>query len=236
MVALNENFAPENPAPGLKNCVGDFFCGAGESRRGNRLSTRRGIGENGPVATTTASGIPYWPNRDPIEERGGMNLYGFIYNDPIHRIDKLGKFPGSTFIHSGITYDPQSRQSHDSGWVTATAFEQWVTNVFTGLVANLTASGIVGSALVGGTLATTLEYKMTATTIEEYEWSGTQSWGWFFTNVTYDGTVGNSLGVKLVDMEVKVRCIILGATSPGANVGLPDSIKFVDPDSAFPWP
>ena len=23
-----------------------------------------------------------WPNRDPIEEQGGRNLYGFVHNDP----------------------------------------------------------------------------------------------------------------------------------------------------------
>ncbi len=31
-----------------------------------------------------------WPNRDPIEEEGGINLYGFAGNDGIDRIDKLG--------------------------------------------------------------------------------------------------------------------------------------------------
>ncbi|NJO21426.1 MAG: hypothetical protein HC838_17215 [Spirulinaceae cyanobacterium RM2_2_10] len=31
-----------------------------------------------------------WPNRDPIEERGGRNLYGFVGNRPIGRIDPFG--------------------------------------------------------------------------------------------------------------------------------------------------
>lgn len=31
-----------------------------------------------------------WPNRDPIEERGGKNLYRFVGNDPIHHVDMLG--------------------------------------------------------------------------------------------------------------------------------------------------
>jgi hypothetical protein len=31
-----------------------------------------------------------WPSRDPIEERGGINLYEFIGNDSINRIDTLG--------------------------------------------------------------------------------------------------------------------------------------------------
>lgn len=31
-----------------------------------------------------------WPSRDPIEERGGMNLYGFVSNDGVNVYDILG--------------------------------------------------------------------------------------------------------------------------------------------------
>jgi len=31
-----------------------------------------------------------WLNRDPIEEQGGVNLYGFVANDGINFVDKLG--------------------------------------------------------------------------------------------------------------------------------------------------
>ena len=31
-----------------------------------------------------------WPSRDPIEERGGVNLYGFVENNPNWNIDYLG--------------------------------------------------------------------------------------------------------------------------------------------------
>ena len=34
-----------------------------------------------------------WPSRDPIEEEGGLNLYGFVYNRPINLIDQLGGRP-----------------------------------------------------------------------------------------------------------------------------------------------
>ena len=34
-----------------------------------------------------------WPNRDPIEEQGGLNLYGFVGNDPISYSDYLGQNP-----------------------------------------------------------------------------------------------------------------------------------------------
>ena len=34
--------------------------------------------------------IPFWPSRDPIGERGGVNLYGFNFNAPIARFDDFG--------------------------------------------------------------------------------------------------------------------------------------------------
>jgi RHS repeat-associated protein len=33
-----------------------------------------------------------WPSRDPIEERGGINLYGFVGNDGVNQWDLLGLF------------------------------------------------------------------------------------------------------------------------------------------------
>ena len=32
-----------------------------------------------------------WLNRDPIEERGGVNIYGFVGNDPVVSVDILGR-------------------------------------------------------------------------------------------------------------------------------------------------
>src|SRR5262245_20993168 len=32
-----------------------------------------------------------WLSRDPIEENGGVNLYGFVNNDPIDYADALGE-------------------------------------------------------------------------------------------------------------------------------------------------
>ncbi|MFC7339556.1 RHS repeat-associated core domain-containing protein [Haloferula chungangensis] len=37
-----------------------------------------------------------WPSRDPIGERGGVNLYGFVYNSPTGWIDFLGREPAPT--------------------------------------------------------------------------------------------------------------------------------------------
>lgn len=58
------------------------------SRRGQFYST------NTPGFLTsaykTSSGRCTWPNHDPIGERGGRNLYGFVGNNPINRFDRLG--------------------------------------------------------------------------------------------------------------------------------------------------
>ena len=36
-----------------------------------------------------------WLNRDPIEEEGGLNLYGFCHNSPVRCIDFVGYIPVS---------------------------------------------------------------------------------------------------------------------------------------------
>jgi RHS repeat-associated protein len=38
----------------------------------------------------TASGRSTWPSRDPIEEKGGVNLYAFVGNNPLAYWDRLG--------------------------------------------------------------------------------------------------------------------------------------------------
>ncbi|MES3030935.1 MAG: RHS repeat-associated core domain-containing protein [Patescibacteria group bacterium] len=42
-----------------------------------------------------------WINRDPIEEKGGLNLYGFVKNRPVHSIDPYGLFADDEWPESG---------------------------------------------------------------------------------------------------------------------------------------
>ena len=66
------------------------------------------------VLLTTQAAFAYyspstgrWPSRDPIEERGGINLYGLVRNNPINQIDKLGlcdiKIRCGAVVRGGIT-------------------------------------------------------------------------------------------------------------------------------------
>jgi len=63
---------------------------------------------------TTGQGIYYygyryyhpdlqrWINRDPLGEAGGINLYGFVGNDPVNRIDPWGLFDEAGAVSLGL--------------------------------------------------------------------------------------------------------------------------------------
>jgi hypothetical protein len=73
-----------------KNRVWGFFENSNRTRPANRRQPLEPRRKNRPTATKIASGIPYWPSRDPIQERGGVNLYGFVGNNGVGRVDRLG--------------------------------------------------------------------------------------------------------------------------------------------------
>jgi hypothetical protein len=43
----------------------------------------------------TVSGRHEWPNRDPIQEAGGLNLYEMTDNNPVNEVDALGLYYGN---------------------------------------------------------------------------------------------------------------------------------------------
>jgi hypothetical protein len=59
------------------------------------LSTRMALAFYCPSTGT-------WPNRDPMQEQGGLNLYGFVADDPLDKVDRLGlgtsATPGSPHV------------------------------------------------------------------------------------------------------------------------------------------
>jgi hypothetical protein len=87
-----------------KNRVWGNFAKSNRTRPANRRQPLEPRRKNRPTATKPASGIPYWPSRDPIEELGGVNLYALISNDAINDIDILG-----------LAMGPEGRGNHMGG-------------------------------------------------------------------------------------------------------------------------
>ncbi|MBN8461109.1 MAG: RHS repeat-associated core domain-containing protein [Verrucomicrobia bacterium] len=64
-----------------------------------------------------------WPSRDPIEEEGGLNLYGFVENDGVGCLDWLGFAPGEKWSSREEAYDDAvkyvrktGQETLDKGW------------------------------------------------------------------------------------------------------------------------
>lgn len=95
MVALNPDFAPSKPETDAQNRVGGFFSLAAERVGSDQSPSRIATKEKSLVFTILVSGRPFWPNRDPIGERGGLNPYASNLNNSINYWDYLGMIPCS---------------------------------------------------------------------------------------------------------------------------------------------
>ena len=85
--ALGAIRRPARPrSPGPRN--------SGNTLAIKRLANRSHVAKTGRVGVYTYRYYDprtgRWASRDPIEEAGGVNLYGFAENDPANRIDRLG--------------------------------------------------------------------------------------------------------------------------------------------------
>jgi RHS repeat-associated protein len=103
MVALNTAYAAPKNAADPKNRVGDFFYEDRASVGKNRWASRLNTQEKSCYHYETASGRSNWPNRDPIGEAGGINLYGFVFNDPVSSFDHLGLFDWGSVLGSTVS-------------------------------------------------------------------------------------------------------------------------------------
>ncbi len=83
--------APNKATSPLKTRVGGFRgCPSGRSSRNAPPSRETATGCR-RYGYKTVLGRSRWPNRDPIGEKGGVNLYGFVRNAPCGFYDPLGK-------------------------------------------------------------------------------------------------------------------------------------------------
>lgn len=55
-----------------------------------------------------------WASRDPIEERGGLNLYGFVRNHPMSGVDPLGL---ALYAFDGTGQDGRGKPAREQSWV-----------------------------------------------------------------------------------------------------------------------
>ena len=74
---------------------GEVFCSVGDMAKVNpfQFSTKYTDSETDLVYygyRYYSPSLGRWLSRDPIEEQGGLNLYGFVNNDPVNMWDRLG--------------------------------------------------------------------------------------------------------------------------------------------------
>ncbi len=123
---------PEKTDPPSKNRVGVFS--ALSRTRARRSASQVPESQQGKPATLTetASGVRYygyrflspetgrWINRDPIEERGGLNVYGFVENN-VHEVDYLGLCMNGC-VNTGI---PEIMQTHETSTPVGSPWSRW---------------------------------------------------------------------------------------------------------------
>ncbi len=114
MVYFSTEPVSERRNPTGKNRVWDFFGLSNETHPANRRQPAQPRRKIRPTPMKSASGIPYWPSRDPIEEDGGINLYGFVDNDGVDWIDFLGR--DKAVISGGINMNTRTDPEHDLNW------------------------------------------------------------------------------------------------------------------------
>ncbi|MCP4351003.1 MAG: RHS repeat-associated core domain-containing protein, partial [Desulfobacterales bacterium] len=82
---------------------GNIIKAEGEYKDSNpyRFSTKYIDSETGLIYYVfryLSTDLGRWLNRDPLGEEGGINLYGFIQNDPLNHIDPYGMSPWSIIL------------------------------------------------------------------------------------------------------------------------------------------
>ena len=136
------------------------------------------------------SGLPYyvhrfydpalhrWPNRDPIGEAGGVNLYGYVGNNPIGRIDPYGLAANEVYGLNGYPVGPSSLYAPGGvGYVPGSLPPMpWPGYLFGGVVVGMAGAAVVAvaapAAVSGLTLAGMAPASATATVTSTLGFAG----------------------------------------------------------------
>ena len=104
-----QNAGPDAPDPGFRSFPAPSRPRPPRPRNPSNSMASNRLRRKSPVADTVhVTDYQYrymdpltgrWPSRDPIGERGGKNLYGFVRNDGVTQMDLLGQRTVTIFIH-----------------------------------------------------------------------------------------------------------------------------------------
>jgi len=92
LVLCGLGFAPAAWGRGVETRVGVFWANYDDLAPGLATQAVETASEKCGCGYEVASGQGLWLNHDPIGEAGGLNLYGYVGNDPINSYDPVGLY------------------------------------------------------------------------------------------------------------------------------------------------
>jgi RHS repeat-associated protein len=201
------------PPPKTPSSAGSLVASARQIRPKNRRSRPR----------VTYYGYRYydpktgrWPSRDPIEEEGGINLYGFVGNDGVNKLDILGltndldrgpcKYSdGQCPKEWPVARNMRGTRTDEGKWEYSHS-EPASMNDLAGLISNNFSwySGVSNFGIIVNVYTKTEKWKCTYDCV-------CKGWG--------EATIAPATGSHTMDVPKTKRRYGLGNTSPGSGGG-----------------
>ncbi len=136
-----------------------------------------------------------WLSRDPIGERGGVNLYGFIGNDGVNGVDMLGlSFWGWVSGEEGWIPGYDTAAIAEAGWDGAKQGAQNVADAYTGVTKTLNETGRWWGDRIGHALYNEAAWEQDKAAVVGGAKMVAEFWGNYATNPALRDDVNSMLG------------------------------------------